>query len=53
MNCRIYVSYQLFVLIQSIFLFHNTVGGMMKDDVSSVEMLKEHAKTIGGVLGAE
>lgn len=25
----------------------------MRTDVSSIEMLKDHAKTIGGVLGAE
>ena len=29
------------------------VAEMMREDVSSLEMLKNNAKTIGGVLGAE
>ena len=55
MNFKIYVSYNiLFTQPFSSYVFSFfIVAMMMKDDVSTVEMLKSNAKTIGGVLGAE
>ena len=29
------------------------MGEMIKDDVSTIEMLRSNAKTIGGIVGAE
>lgn len=51
MSYRIFVSILLLHCLFIYILF--TVGNLIREDVSAIEMLQDNAKTIGTVLGAE
>lgn len=53
MICNVYVSAIKCYISNQLLFIVILVGDLIADDTSTIETLRNHAKTLGGIVGAE